>query len=341
MAMSTCARRCAVFLLFVAVASVGAEGSALLQARSGAGDIVLVATPGAARLEFPGGGVLDVELPERAELSSLAAADGAWWAAGSYPDAEGGQRLLLLGGDERRARRLPVPGGQSGRARLWPVLLVDGGRLAGVAWLEGDGLQGLAVAAAAARADGSWRRPQWVSRPGPGSQLALTGAVLADGSWLLAWSAFDGRDDEIVWSRRLGETWLPAARVSADNAVPDITPALAAAGPGALLAWSRFDGADYRLMLARFVGGEWRQERVAGAAGTLYPSFAGDRERPCLVFRSALAGAWTAEELDEAGAVLRRGEVASDRELPPVVTATPGGLRLAWPGAAAPPEAER
>lgn len=326
------ARPSTAFLLLAVTMAVGAEGADPLQASSGWGELVLVAGSGGVRLEFPGGHALALALPDRAELSSLAAADGIWWMVGSYPDADGGRRLLVLSGDERQARRLPVPGGQRGRDRRSPVLLVDGGRLAGIAWLEGDGPRSLAVAAAQARDDGRWRRPIWVSRPGPGSQGALDGAVLADGSWLLAWSAFDGQDDEIVWSRRLGQSWLPPARVAADNTVPDITPALAAAGPGALLAWSRYDGATYRLMLARFNGEEWRDQRVAGGPGTLYPSFSGARDRPRLLFYTAVPSSWTAAELSTAGAVVRSFEAPSARSDRPLVTAAGDALRLAWPG---------
>ena len=173
-------------------------------------------------------------------------------AAGSAPDASGGRRLFLLRGDDRASRPLARAPGQAGRQRRGPVLLVDGGRLAGLAWLEGDDDRSFSVRAALWTGQ-RWQAPERVSFPGPGSQLALTGAVLADGSWLLAWSAFDGHDDEIVWSRRAGSAWQPVKRLYPDNSVPDITPALAAtADGGALIAWSRFDGHGYALRMARF-----------------------------------------------------------------------------------------
>jgi hypothetical protein len=341
-----CARSCAVFFLALAVAAGVATAAfgepAVRQAAYVGGTLVLVGQGDAARLDFPSGASLSIPLPAGGELTSLAAAGGGWVAAGSVAADGGGRRLLLYAGDERRAHALTVPGRQSGRVRRTPVPLIAGDRLAGIAWLEGSSPRSLAVAVAETRGNGSWKRPRWVSRPGPGSQLALSGAVLDDGTWLLAWSAFDGHDDEIVWSRRTGGSWSPAARVAADDDVPDITPALAAAGPGALLAWSRYDGNDYRLMLARFADGRWGAAEVAGEAGSLYPFFAGDRERPVLAYLSAAADSWTAEELDADGRVAARAELAAAtraaastavRAERPVVTRAGDALRLAWPAA--------
>ncbi len=327
------ARVCAALLVSVLSAASGVAAAAVdpLQTTGPDGDLVLVADGDSARLHLPDGGELNVALPAGTVLSSLAAVDGGWVAAGSASTADGGRRLVLLGGDEHGAHRLAVPGRQQGTVRQWPVLLVDGGRLAGLAWLEGDGPRTLAVAAAAVRPGGAWRRPVWVSQPGPGSQIGLAGAVLADGSWLLAWSAFDGHDDEIVWSRRVGSSWQPAERVSADNAVPDVVPALTAAGSGALLAWDRYDGGEYRLMLARFTGDGWHDERTAGDAGTLFPAFSGQRDRPRLTYRSVHGGGWAAEELDTSGRVVRRAEAVSSRSERPVVEATSEELRLSWP----------
>ncbi len=136
---------------------------------------------------------------------------------------------------------LPAPPGQVGVDRRSPVLLVRKETLLGIAWLEGDTASSLSVRAAAWDGD-AWQDVETVSAPGPGSQTGLTGTVLADGSWLLAWSAVDGEDDEIVWSRRAGDRWTPVRPVSENNHVPDVTPVLTAAGTGALLAWSRYDG---------------------------------------------------------------------------------------------------
>jgi hypothetical protein len=272
---------------------------------------------------------LRLSLPERAEVSSFAALDGGWIAAGSYPAPAGGRRLFLLRGNDKAARPLAEPPGQEGAERRGPVLLVDDGRLAGLAWLEGDGAQALSVRAAA-WTKGRWQAPQQVSWPGPGSQLALAGAVLDDGSWLLAWSAFDGEDDEIVWSLRLGEAWLPVRRLSPGNAVPDITPAVTATRGGALLAWSRYDGRGYQLRISRFERGDWRGEHAAGPSGSLYPSFLGGPEGVRLLYLDAWPRAWTVIALDGAGRVAAKASVPSSLDRP-VVTFEGEKARMRWP----------
>ena len=296
--------------------------------------LVLIPQGSSARLELPDGRTLKVDLPDRGVVSSLAAIDGGWVAAGSFQDTAGRRRLFLLTGDDKGSRSLPEPSGQQGQERRGPVLLVDGGRLAGLAWLEGDGTRSLAVRAAPWTGK-RWQAIQQVSHPGPGSQLALTGAVLGDGSWLLAWSAFDGTADEIVWSRRVGKEWLPVSRVSAPNAVPDITPALTAtagvSGDGALLAWSRYDGRGYQLRMARFERGEWRDERAAAPSGSLYPTFLGGPDRPRLLYLEASPRGWSLLDLDGEGRVRAKASVSSSSADRPVVSFAGAGIRMRWP----------
>jgi hypothetical protein len=292
--------------------------------------LTLLPLEGAVRIELPGGRAVQVPMPARAEVSAFAAIDGGWVAAGSVPDAAGGRRLFLLRGDDRASQPLPEPPGQESRERRGPVLLVDGGRLAGLAWMEGDGDRTLSARAAAWTGQ-EWQPAERVSFPGPGSQLALTGAVLTDGSWLLAWSAFDGQDDEIVWSRRVGNVWQPVKRLHANNSVPDITPAIVAKPDGgALAAWSRYDGHGYQLRLARFdpaQGGEWRDEHAAGPSGSLYPTFVGG---PRLLYLDASPRGWSVLDLDAQGRVKARASVASSLDRP-VVAVTGGLVRMRWP----------
>jgi hypothetical protein len=312
------------FLLCSAVAAFGQEEP--VQAFRDGQALTLLAAAGGARIELPGGRAVQVALPERAELTALAAIDGGWVAAGTVQDASGRQRLFLLRGNDRASRPLAEPPGQEGRQRRGPVFLVDGGRLAGLAWLEGEDDRSLSVRAALWNGQ-RWQAPERVSFPGPGSQVALAGAVLADGSWLLAWSAFDGQDDEIVWARRQGSGWQPVQLLTS-NSVPDIVPALTAtADGGALIAWNHFDGKSYELRMARFKGEGWRDERAAAPAGSLFPKFLGGSR---LLYVNAVPHAWTVLDLDAAGRVKARATVASPLDRP-VVTFEGSTVRMRWP----------
>ena len=325
-------------LLVYGAAAAFAQGDPLQASRNGE-TLALIPLESSARLELPGGRTLTVALPERATVYSVVLLESGWIAAGTFPDAAGGgQRLFLLQGDGEGARPLAEPTGPVGSLRRGPVLLVEDGRLAGLAWLEGDGITSLSVRSAAWTGR-RWQATQQVSHPGPGSQLALAGAVLDDGSWLLAWSAFDGTADEIVWSRRVGGEWLPVRRVSARNLVPDIVPALTAtAGGGALLAWSRYNGRSYQLHLARFERGEWRKEKAAGPAGSFFPVFLGEPDHPRLLYMDAHPRAWSVLDLDPTGRVKGRTQLSSPLERP-IVSFEGDEVRMRWPNQKATAEA--
>jgi hypothetical protein len=298
----------------------------------------LLAVEGKARLELSTGRQITAPLPEGAELETTASLEAGWLAVGTQPAAGGARELLLLTGDSRTVSALPSPPGRTGTLRQAPLPLIDGDHLAGLAWLEGESRRSLGVRFAAWNGAG-WDMPQVVAPPGPGSQLALTAARLSDGSWLLAWSAFDGKDDEIVWSQGRNGSWSRAQRVTADNAVPDITPALTAVPGGALLAWSRYDGNDYRIVTSRFRNGRWTQPETAARAGSFYPTFEPTESgKPLLLYRTAVPQGWEALTLDTAGRPLRHAAVQadspSDNKDRPQVTATAAGVAFRWPAAA-------
>jgi hypothetical protein len=275
----------------------------------------LLSAAGEARLELPSGQQVTARLPEGASLDTTTPLGGAgsgwgsgWLAAGTQPAAGGsaGRDLLLLAGDGQTVSTLPSPPGKTGSLRREPLPLVEGGQLAGLVWLEGENRRSFGVRFAAWNGT-VWEEPEVVAPPGPGSQLALTAARLDDGSWLLAWSAFDGQDDEIVWSRRVNGAWTRPRRVADDNRVPDITPTLTAVDGGALLAWSRYDVASgqYRVVVARFANGRWTAPAVTGPAGSLDPTFEAASAAPSgtvkLLYRTAAPRGWAALEMDAAG----------------------------------------
>jgi len=290
-----------------------------------------------AQLQLASGERIALPVPRGATLDTALPLDAGWLAAGIRPDAEGRGEILLLTGDGTAVTELPPPAGRTAAIRQQPLPLVEDGRLAGLLWLEGADRRSFGVRFAQWSGSG-WSTPQTVASPGPGSQLALSAARLADGTWLAAWSAFDGTDDEIVWSRRGKDgAWSPARRAVAGNEVPDITPALTTVRGGALLAWSRFDGSEYRMMVSRFRDGAWTAPETAGGPGTLFPSFEpAPRGAAWLLYRTAEPRGWAVAELDAGGRTVRQAAVLSNTPAAerPAVRAGTGGLILEWPGRA-------
>lgn len=328
-------------------ASAAPERDALQVAAPG-GTIALEEIGGDYRVSLPSGAAVRSPAVARALPTAIAAVADGWVLAGSRTVDDGGRRLFLhRGGDPSldtaagaEVRSLPVPSGRWGSVRRDPVLFVEGDGLAGMAWLEGSG-DGDRLAVRAAAWDGrGWSAPETVSPLGRGGQLALSAAVLGDGSWLLVWTATDETDDETVWSRRLAGAWGAPQRVSVDNEIPDITPALTVLeGGGALVAWSRYDGRSYRLRTARFEpavgeGGEgagvWVDDRWAAASGSLYPSFVGSPDRPVLLYRDAAASGWATATLDRRGAALRVDRAPDSPAARPVVDRAGARSVLRW-----------
>jgi len=318
----------AVSALLCLAGRAGAEASRPLLLPAEDGARLILASGERIALPVPHGAALDTALP----------LDTGWLAAGIRPDAEGRSEILLLTGDstgDGAVTELPPPAGRTAAIRQQPLPLVENGRLAGLLWLEGTDRRSFGVRFAEWSGAG-WSAPRTVAAPGPGSQLALTATRLADGTWLAAWSAFDGTDDEIVWSRRGKDgSWSPARRAAAGNAVPDITPALTASRGGALLAWSRFDGSEYRVMVSRYRDGAWTRPETAGGPGTLYPTFEpAPRGKVWLLYRAAEPRGWAVAELDANGHTVRQAAVPSAAPAAerPAVRAGTGGLILEWPG---------
>ena len=256
-------------------------------------------------------------------------ADG-WVTAGlrRRPDR---RELFLMEERNGEIRRLAPPRGAA-MLRLRPVPLVDGGELAGLAWLEGDSLSTLEVRAAALE-DGRWSAPVTVSPAGRGSQTGLVGAVLADGAWLLAWAAFDGNDDEILFAERRGGSWSSPRRVHPGNRVPDVTPALLPTSAGARLVWAhRDDEEGYRLTLSTFDGNRWSAPAVVGGPHTLYPAFTRLGGRDFLLARSAAPRGWRLLEVGADARVTRSALTTEASSVRPTVETVGDDVLLRWPG---------
>jgi len=318
------------FVLALAVLA-SAPGRASQVVQSAGGGTILQVPPAStgrfARLLFSDGREQQLRLPVGVEVTGLADLASGWLASGTVADPGGARRIWLALGDRRGSRELLAPPATALAIQRRPEPLVEAGELVGLAWLEGAAAGGLGVRAAA-RSGSGWAAPEWVAKPGPGSQLSLDASVLADGSWLLVWSAFDGEDDEIVAARRSRGAWEKPERIAADNRVPDITPALTPTRDGALVAWSRYQGGSYALVRSAFDGQSWRE--LAGVErGGLYPLFRGEVAQPDLLFFDPRRAGWTVLELDERGAVVRRAEAAGPAsDAPPVMVRDQDGVRL-------------
>lgn len=314
------------------LAAPSSARAAAWKARSDGGDLVLVdAANGAYVTGSRGGGRVDLPLSPKSLVHSFGAVGREWYAAGVDFAGET-RRLVVLKGSGAKVKELPAPPVADAAQLGEPSLLIDAYGLKALAWIEGRAPRRQAVRIASWTA-GGWRQPVTVSPPGPGSQMALAAAVLGDGSCLIAWAAYDGADDEIMWSRwTAADGPGPPARLAADNAVPDITPQLwATPDGGAFAAWSRYDGHDYRVNLARFDGAFWSEPEVVGPKGSVYPAFHDGPEGAILVYQQAVPRGWNVAELDGTGKVLKETGVETAESEPPLLEDVTGrGVSLVW-----------
>lgn len=311
--------------------AAGAGRVTVLESTERGGGRVLVVDGRRARVERPDG--LQSRFAARPEERWLDFADlGDGWLAAGVRFHRRGIDLALVGDLGRGVRRFA--GRHAGAAlRTGPAVAAGGGELGGVGWLEGDDLARLAVRFAP-WADGGFGAPEAVPEAPGGSHSGLRAARLDDGTTLLVWAAFDGRDDEIYWATRAGDgRWTPARRLAAGNRVPDVTPALLPIPGGALVAWSRMVAGEYRVMIARYDGASWTAPTVAGAPGTLSPTFRRRASGDFLLLRDAWPVGWSLFDLDVDGRPLRRARVAAEpREVPRLIDSGGGVGALRWAG---------
>lgn len=301
-----------------------------LMANGTNGEITLSHDDGVATVTLADGQRVALDLPPTARVISLAAS-GERWYVGAVDEGDSGRSLLLREGAGVNVRPVPSPKVRDAAELREPRLLLDERGLRGLVWIEGKAPRAQTVRAARYDARG-WRTVQTVSPVGLGSQMGLAAAALGDGAWLFAWSAFDGQDMEIQWSRwTLGEGPSPAQRLDEDNAVPDIVPKLLSVPGGALLAWNRYDGKSYRTLISRFGGtGSWTAP-VAGEKGSLYPTLHSAANGPVVLYQKAWPKAWVVAELNGAGQVQRRASLATSRDERPLIQATTQDVALRWP----------
>ncbi len=303
-----------------------------MRARIGTDTLTLIQqTAGTTTVVSSASGRHTLSLPAGAYLSSLTSAGAHWYAAG-VDEGAAAPRLLVLRGTDGQAREMAAPETDS-LLVSHPVVVAGGETLDALLWLEGDRFDALSVRAA--RFDGeSFGTPEIIAPPGPGTQIALSAVKLSDGSMLAVWSAFDGEDDEILWSRTTRRGWSAPARVEEDDSVPDVTPSLRAVSDGALLTWSSYDGNDYRVRLAKFEDGTWSATQTIGGKGSVQPSFSDIEGSPVVVFKTAVPRTWTVLALDGDSVTRPRakGSIPLETNRRPLVDRSSEGLlSVHWP----------
>lgn len=288
-----------------------------------------------------------VSIENGASTRTLRLAEGSWmqaieridndgWVATGSDDRLSGRRLIVKVDFGRGIRNLPSPPQRHGSLAWWPLPIVHRSELVGLVWLEGNQIDRLSVLGAR-WLDDSWSTPVVISPPGVGSQAGLSATVLAGGSWLLAWTRWDGEDDEIVWSLGDGDRFSRPALVAGGNAVADILPSVLAEGRGALIAWSQEQGNRYALQMARFDGRKWQPidtPHTAAVAPQLVRR--GEATWLSLWANDARGSEWVLSRIDGdrlstvdrvRGSSARPAVVSSDDGAPRLRSAGPGGRR--------------
>ncbi len=166
--------------------------------------------------------------------------------------------------------------------------------------------------------------------------MAPAVTVLDDGSWMVVWTAFDGSDDETMWSRFDGR-WSPPRRLHEDNPYPDTTPTIVAVDGGAIVAWSAFDGADYRIRLARFDGRAWIDVDHRSGKGGVDPLLQHDHRGARLSYSTVVPDRWHAVELDQRGSERRRASTAQRSASRPAIEWREEGVHFVWFDGTTPP----
>jgi hypothetical protein len=215
----------------------------------------------------------------------------------SAENVAGGSRLVLA----ESATAIPNPTQDPTLLQLSPIWL-NSAKGPVLAWLEGGDPQRLIVRSAR-WSNGKWVEFRTVAPAGPGSQLALTGKEFG-GRPILVWAAFDGKDDEILWSRlepSRGGRWSRPQRVAPNNKVPDVTPTLAVRGGKLHAAWARYDGEVYRVVSATFDGAAWSAPRTVSSGAASAPRYESAGGHLTLLARGSSPGGVIAFELDADG----------------------------------------
>jgi hypothetical protein len=147
-------------------------------------------------------------------------------------------------------------------ADITPALSRDGdGRLRAF-WVRRDE-QGQTLRMSIRR-DGDWGPSERL--PTGGMPVSHPTVVLAGGGTLIvAWTGFDGTDDDIFAMTFSAGAWNSPVRVGGHEGVPDIHPVLGFDGKGSpWVYWRGFDGRSYSGYVSRLTGSRWSGAAVQG-----------------------------------------------------------------------------
>ena len=318
---------------FAAVGAVAAGGA--MQAPTGDRGWRTVAAGGRTCVEDQTGADRNCLPQNIGQITDLRETEQGWVAAGQLPAANGRDVVLFRSTSKDIERLASLPEASVPRGR--PRLATDGTRLLGMVWLEGASQAELEVRAA------EWLGRDWgpvvtVSPVGPGSQVAPTVTVLDDGRWLLLWTAFDGQDDETLWSLYDGGLWSAPAAVHENNTTPDIVPTVLATRRGAIAAWSWLDGRDYRLRTAFFDGSSWRLDPPTGGRGAVDARLIATAGSYLLTLQTVVPEEWVTYELDAEGRQLRRAAIPNSSNERPTIHLEESGISFRWLGGELPRE---
>lgn len=324
--------RVSALLLCLLLASTTSGFAQLTRTVDAGGGLYLQQVFGRALIHEPSGASSELSLPPGAKLQQLGHLDSGWFAAGVAEASDRTDLFLLRSEAGVRSPLAPPPNPSGQPLRHEPAPLVDKGQLAGLAWIEGSAVRQTAVYASL-WSGADWAQAELVSPVGPGTQIALRGTVLADGTWLLVWSAWDGNDDEIVWSRRVDGRWSQPRPLHRPNDHPDIVPTIVSTGRGALVAWSSSDGSTYRVRLAAFEDVGWRELELPFPAGSVRPALTATEEGALLLYRTVVPPSWTLLGLDQRGTPLRRAVLEHETTFRPGLAPRAGRApAFEWPG---------
>jgi len=292
-------------------------GYRLIQPTQDQSGAMLRSRPGRAYLERSNGHRKALPLRRDEVLTTLTEVSDGWIAAGTKEDGRSGD-LVLISIEGSQASRLLPPEGEGSTFRLRPTLLVRDSRLQGLSWLEGPDFRSLAINLALKDPEG-WSHTVAVPRRSGRGQTGLTAVSMADGTSLLVWAEFDGTDDDLFFSRLVGDSLTAPRRIVANNAVPDITPSLISTEDDVLLAWSQLEDGDYRIKISRFEGESWSAPRTFGPPGAQRPELRRTGDNLSMIYRQAWPRRWIVTELGLDGRSERTAGVVENLPDPPVI----------------------